>query len=416
VASSANSIERGPERAKERREYQAVRSHILFVFVVLLCIALAWQLRTVLELVYVSALFAVVLMPAVQQIMKISIRGWHPSRLVAIVGLVFSVLVLLACFLTLGLPPVLHDIEHFSADFPQHVTELLGRLKRLPLSARFSVDSLATRSEGLAGLVAKYLIASAPLWLGRVLDLLTAFILCIYFMLEGEFAYIYFLSFFPSETRDRLTRTMAAADQRISKWLLGQGALMLILGVTSTIVFALLHVRYFFMLGLLMGLFNIVPVIGGLITIVLAGCVAALDSWSKMAGVFIFYAIYTQIENAFLTPRIMRSSVNLMGLSVIVALLCGWELAGVVGALVAVPTAALVAVVMQEYMVQKDAEEGTLMKEILVQKDLAEAEAHDHAEQAVATAEKLKANVEASDEAKAAAPTDASTKAPPAQG
>jgi predicted PurR-regulated permease PerM len=81
-----------------------------------------------------------------------------------------------------------------------------------------------------------------------------------------------------------------------------------------------------------------------------------MDSWSKMAGVFLFYGIYVQIENAFLTPRIMRTSVNLMGLSVLVALLAGTELAGVVGALVAVPSAALVAVIMDEYLVQKDAD------------------------------------------------------------
>jgi predicted PurR-regulated permease PerM len=142
----------------------------------------------------------------------------------------------------------------------------------------------------------------------------------------------------------------------MSKWLIGQAALMLILGVTSTVVFHALHVRYAFLLGVLMGLFNIVPVIGGVTTILLAATVAAMDSWSKMAGVFIFYLIYVQIENAFLTPRIMRTSVNLMGLSVLIALLAGTELAGVVGALVAVPSAALVAVIMDEYLVQQDAD------------------------------------------------------------
>jgi len=73
-----------------------------------------------------------------------------------------------------------------------------------------------------------------------------------------------------------------------------------------------------------------------------------------MVGVLIFYAIYTQIENAYLTPRIMRSSVNLPGLAVLIALLAGSALAGVVGALVAVPTAALLAVLIDEYVVQKD--------------------------------------------------------------
>ena len=103
-----------------------------------------------------------------------------------------------------------------------------------------------------------------------------------------------------------------------------------------------------------MGLMNIVPIAGGVITILLVGLVAALDSWTKMAGVFIFYLVYVNIENAYLTPRIMRSSVNLMGLTVLIALIAGTELAGIVGALVAVPTAALIAVLIDEYLVQKD--------------------------------------------------------------
>jgi predicted PurR-regulated permease PerM len=103
-----------------------------------------------------------------------------------------------------------------------------------------------------------------------------------------------------------------------------------------------------------MGLLNIIPIAGGVFTILLAAGVAALDSWPKMFGVILFYAIYINIENAVLTPRIMKSSVDLMGLTVLVALLIGTALAGVVGALVAVPTAALIAVLLDEYAVQKE--------------------------------------------------------------
>jgi predicted PurR-regulated permease PerM len=338
------------------RSSRAVRGHILFFFAVMLALGLAWRLRLVLELVYVSALFAVVLMPVVQRIMRISIRGWKPSRPVAIVTLVFSVFLVLTLFLILGLPPVVHDVQRFAADLPERIPALVARLHRLPMADKLGVDSLAQRSEDLAALTAQYLFASAPLWLERIFDILTAFILCIYFMLEGEFAYYYFLSFFEVDTRERLDRTLVVAEHRMSGWLLGQGSLMLILGVCSTIAFRLLHVRYFFLLGVLMGLFNIVPVAGGIITIVLASMVAALDGWGRMAGVLLFYAIYVQVENGILTPRIMKTSVNLMGLSVLIALLAGSAVAGVVGALVAVPTAALVAVLMDEYMVQKDEE------------------------------------------------------------
>jgi predicted PurR-regulated permease PerM len=251
-------------------------------------------------------------------------------------------------------PPVLHDVQRFSRDIPDRVPALVDRLHRLPFADQIGVDGLTEKAENAAGTLAKFIIATAPKWLARMLDLATAMILCIYFMLEGEFAYFYLLSLFPEESRDRLAKTLLVAENRMSKWLIGQGALMLILGTCSTIVFGLLHVRYFFLLGLLMGLFNIIPVAGGVITICLVAGVAATDSLTKMAGVLIFYAIYVQVENAYLTPRIMKTSVNLMGLGVLIALLCGTEIAGVVGAMVAVPTAALIAVLMDEYMLHTD--------------------------------------------------------------
>jgi predicted PurR-regulated permease PerM len=345
-----------PALTPQEEHRRNIRGYILFFFAMVVLLGVLWTLRNVLEIVYVSALFAVVLMPIVQQIRKLRIFRWQPSRTVAVLGLVIFVFLILGIFFVFAFPPVIRDIEHFSADLPHRLPAMGAKLQRLPFANRLGVDSIGERIQNLVASTASYLVASAPKWIARVLDVVTAGILCIYFMLEGEFAYFYFLSFIPLEYRDRLARTLVAAEGRMSKWLIGQAALMVILGVTSTVVFHALHVRYFVLLGVLMGLFNIVPVVGGVITILLAASVAAMDSWSKMAGVFIFYVIYIQIENAFLTPRIMRTSVNLMGLSVLIALLAGMELAGVVGALVAVPSAALAAVIMDEYLVQKDAD------------------------------------------------------------
>jgi predicted PurR-regulated permease PerM len=216
------------------------------------------------------------------------------------------------------------------------------------------METIVQRAEGTLTSSASYLVTSLPNWITHLFDILTALFLCIYFMLEGEHAYAFFLSLFPPAPRHRLDAALRRADHRIGKWLVGQGLLMLILGVSSTIVFGVLHVRYFLLLGFLMGLFNIIPIAGGVFTIVLAAIVAALDSWTKMFAVIGFYLLYVNIENAFLTPRIMRSSVDLMGLTVLVALLLGTALAGIVGALVAVPTGALIAVLLDEYAVRKD--------------------------------------------------------------
>jgi predicted PurR-regulated permease PerM len=353
LSTSETALTTTPTPAESARN--AIRGNILFTFVILLALALAWQLRDVLVLIYVSGLFAVVLTPVVNNIMLWEMRGKRfISRALAIALLFTMVFLALAIFFVVGLPPVVRDLHQFAADLPARIPVIEARLKHLPFAGKLGIDSLGGKAEGVLSATAGYLFSSFPDWLSRVFDILTAFILCVYFMLEGDHAYQWFMSLLPIDNRLRLAVTLEKAEVRMSKWLLGQGLLMLILGVSSTIVFGLLHVRYFFLLGVLMGLMNVIPIAGGVATILLAGGVAALDSWPKMAGVFLFYLIYVNIENAYLTPRIMRSSVNLMGLTVIIALLAGVKLAGVTGALVAVPTAALIAVLTDEYLINKD--------------------------------------------------------------
>jgi predicted PurR-regulated permease PerM len=202
---------------------------------------------------------------------------------------------------------------------------------------------------------ATYLLFSISDWAGKLFDLLMGFILTIYFILEGDHAYRWSLSFFPLDRRERLDKALQRAEIRMGKWLIGQGSLMLIMGLTSTIVYLSLHIRYAYALGVLTGLLNIIPVLGAALCIGLALIVAAIDSWGRVLGVAVFYLIYIQIENSFLTPRIMKNSVGLPGLAILVALVIGSSLEGVLGAMVSVPTAVLVTVLLDEYLVRKDA-------------------------------------------------------------
>jgi predicted PurR-regulated permease PerM len=85
--------------------------------------------------------------------------------------------------------------------------------------------------------------------------------------------------------------------------------------------------------------------------------VAAIDSWTGVVCILVFYVLYVQLENSYLVPKIMKSSVDLPGLAILVALLLGSALEGIVGAMVSVPTAVLVAVLLDEYLVQREPEE-----------------------------------------------------------
>lgn len=332
----------------------SARGNIAFTFGLALALYTAWHVRDVLVLLYVSALFAVVLIPVTRGIMKLRIGKWQPSRGIAIFLLLLAVAVAATLFFLFALPPVIRDLHEFALELPTRGPQLLSRIRTLPFSQRVDISALNAKLQDFASNFASYLLLSIRDWASKLFDIVTGIILTVYFMLEGETAYHWLLSFLPVSQRRRLDCTLAKAEVRMGKWLLGQGLLMLILGVSSTIVFLCLGVRYSYALGVLMGVFNIIPIAGALISMSLVVLVAAIDSWGRVAGVLIFYAIYAQIETSYLTPRIMRTSVDLAGLAVIVALLFGAALAGIVGAMVAVPTAVLVAVLLNEYAVQPE--------------------------------------------------------------
>jgi predicted PurR-regulated permease PerM len=335
---------------------RTLRRDIVFAFALALACYLAWLIRDVLVLLYVSALFAVVLSPVVRFTSRLRIRRWQPFKGSAAIFLLLLVAAgALTAFGFLALPPVISDLQGFAREMPTRLPVLVEKLKSIPLAQHLDTADLSSRLQDFVSQTATYLLFSLSNWAGRLFDFIMGIILTIYFILEGDQAYRWFLSFFPRERRERLDRTLQRAEIRMGKWLLGQGSLMLILGVASTIVYLSLHVRYAYALGVLTGLLNIIPVLGAAICIALALLVAAIDSWGRVLGIAIFYVVYLQVENSYLVPRIMRNRVGLPGLAILVALVLGSALGGILGAMVSVPTAVLVAVLLDEYLVHKDA-------------------------------------------------------------
>ncbi len=330
------------------------RSTVLFAFGVGIALYLAWLLHDVLVVIYVSALFAVVLMPVVRTIMKLHIRKWHPGRAMAVLILLVLTAGALTLFFAVGLSPAFRDLREFIKELPQKGPEFFARVQKVPVLRDIDLDALQEKIQDMTANMATYAVRFATNWAGTVARILAGIVLTIYFIIEGDEAYAWFLSLFPLDLRMRLDKTLARASGRMGRWLLGQGTLMLILGVSSTIVFALLHIRYAYALGIIMGLFNLVPVAGALVSVSIVVLVAALDSWGRVAGVLIFYFTYLQIENTWLTPRIMRTQVDLAGLTILIAIFIGSSLAGVIGAMVAVPTAVLIAVLIEEYAVHDE--------------------------------------------------------------
>jgi predicted PurR-regulated permease PerM len=339
----------------ERKE-RDLRRDIAFAFGLAALCYLAWLLRRVLLLVYVSALVAVVLIPVVRATSHVRIGHWRPFKGKAIFILVLGVVGAFTAFGFLALPPVIRDLNEAAKDMPARFPAFLEKLKELPFADRVNTDAVNQKVQDLVSNAATYVLLSIKNWASAIFSIAMGVILTLYFILEGDVAYRWILSFFPPHKRGRLDAALARADVRMGKWLLGQGSLMLILGLSSTVVYAMLHVRYAYALGVISGLLNIIPVVGSAVSISLALIVAAVDSWGRVLGVAIFYIVWVQVENSFLIPRIMGTTVGLPSLSVLVALLVGSELGGIVGAIVSVPTAVLVSVLLDEYLIQKGPE------------------------------------------------------------
>ncbi len=329
------------------------RSDILFTFAVALLLYVAYLGRGVLLLIYVSALFAVVLSPAIDAIRRIHIANHRPGRGAAVLLLAIAGLAAIVLIVVFMAPPILHDVHSLMSDWPSRAAQITERLRHLPFADRLNPSTFEQHLAGALGGVFGIFKGIA----GGLFGFFSWLILTSYFILDGERAFRWAMSLFSSAVRPHLESAMFRAERRVRHWLIGQALLMLILGVAATITFGLLRIKYFYALGLLAGALNIVPVVGPLVSVTLAALVATFDSWGKLAGVLIFYAAYQQVENAYLTPRIMKASVDLSPLAVIIALAIGGALAGVLGALVAVPTAAWVAVLIDEYLVDRRAHE-----------------------------------------------------------
>ena len=326
------------------------RRDILFTIAVLVLLYVAYLIRDVLLMVYVSALFAVVLAPAIEAVQRLRIGKWHPGRGVAVLVILGAVVAGLAIFFAVALPPVFHDVEGLVENWPAQSAKLREKMQTIPFAERFDPTNLQQYVSGVVGGIFGFFrkLAGGLFWVFSWL------ILTAYFILDGERAFRWGVSLFPREEQPRLTATLHRAERRMRHWLVGQAALMLILGVLSLIVFGVLGLRYYYALGAFAGIMNFVPIVGPAIAIALASIVAVVDSGAKLVGVLVFFILYQQLENAYLTPRIMKTTVDLPPLAVITALAIGGTLAGILGALVAVPTAALVAVFLDEYVVSKN--------------------------------------------------------------
>ena len=126
---------------------RSLRSDILFGFAIAFACYLAWLIRAELILIYVSALFAVVLRPLVLLVSRIRIGRFQPFRKTGIVLLILAAMLFIVTFLFLALPPVIRDTQQFASEMPTRLPAMVDQIERLPFVQQVDIDSLAAQAQ-----------------------------------------------------------------------------------------------------------------------------------------------------------------------------------------------------------------------------------------------------------------------------
>jgi len=153
---------------------------------------------------------------------------------------------------------------------------------------------------------------------------------------------------FPRRQRARVATVSQTVTQKVSAWLGGQLLLSLIIGVTSWLGLWMMGVPYFYVLALISAIGEMIPMVGPILAAIPAIFVAVTVSPGLAIGVAIFFIAQQQLENTILVPKIMGRQVGLSAVTVIIALGIGSQLLGIVGAILSVPTAAILQVLFEE--------------------------------------------------------------------
>jgi predicted PurR-regulated permease PerM len=326
------------------------------VGVALLVAVALYQVRTVVMLVYVSALLAIGLGPIVraverQKILPVGTRRF--PRWLAILTLYLTLLITLVGLGFAVVPPLVKQGQALWTRLP----DLFARGQQF-LVERGLIDHELTMSEALqraptgmlgAGGDAVTTVVGAVFGLaGGVFGVVTILILTFYMLVESDTIFRRFVRLFPVEQRLRVATVSSDISVKVSAWLGGQLLLGAIIGTTATIGLWLLGVPYFFVLGLLAGIGELIPMVGPILSAIPAIIVALTVSPGMALGVGAFFLAQQQFENHLLVPKLMERQVGVSAVTVIIALLVGGSLLGIVGALLAVPTAAVLQVIFDE--------------------------------------------------------------------
>jgi predicted PurR-regulated permease PerM len=316
-------------------------------------IQVVWITKQVLTWILVALFFAIALSPAVDWLQRHGIR----RRGYAVALTALAVAGVVAAIAWLIIPPLVGQVNDFARQVPDYVSDLTkGRGRFGFLETKYHIverirDAVnqggASKIFGLSGTA----VSITKSVLTMVAAVITIIALTYFMLLEGPMWLERFYSLFSEKRQPRLRRIFRDIASTIGGYVTGNLFISLIAGVASGVALYILGVPFALALGLLVAILDLVPLVGATIAAAIVTTVTFLSTdgyWSGIA-MLVFFIVYQQIENHMLQPLVYGRTVQLSPLAVLVAVLIGASLAGVLGALGAIPVAGAIQVLVLDW-------------------------------------------------------------------
>ena len=323
-------------------------------------LAALWAAREALLLIYISALTAMGFSPLVRLLERPRPddgQGRVP-RWLAILGVYVAIVSVLVLVALTVVPPLVIQAEALWAKIPDEFNRLQSFLidhgvmsSRSRVTLEQAVQNAPTGTATNA--VGTVLIAIGSV-IGGVFGIVTVVILSFYLLVEAEPMFEYIIRFVPAGRRADVATASLAAVVRVSAWLRAQLLLAGVMGTFAAVGLWMMSVPYYYVIALVAAVGETIPIIGPVIGGVTAVAVALTVSPRLALTVGAYFLVLHQLEANVLVPKIMERRVGVSPVAVMTALLVGGALWGLVGAILAIPTAAILSIIIEEIAVDQD--------------------------------------------------------------
>jgi predicted PurR-regulated permease PerM len=335
---------------------QLIGRTVTVLAVIVLAGVLIWFVRAitdVLVLLLLSAILSAGLAPIVNWVQRGRVWRLRPSRGVAIFLVYVTACGAVVMVLTSIIVPALGEAKKFVQEGPQLLAGLRHWLAAVRLERPWlpdlaaGLDQLGTRAAHLPGLGAGAALVALRV-VGGATATIMVLVLTFYMLLEGAAIKRAFLVLVPRDERPRIDQLLHRIGLHFGGWLRGQ--LLIALAVAAPVALALLliGIPYPFLIGLVAGLGEFIPMVGLMLGAAVAILVALGQPAWQLVAVVIFFAVAMNLESHILIPRLMSRVLGLSPLLTIIALFVGVRLMGILGGLVALPVAAALQVIVRE--------------------------------------------------------------------